>query len=80
MENLKQIIEEIKDLNIKRIRKSYYGILLTPTNNILAKMMEKHTINYLQKELIALGIEKFIEINSQEDLENLLIRELIYFR
>ena len=67
-------------MNIKRIRKSYYGILLTPTNNILAKMMEKHTINYLQKELIALGIEKFIEINSQEDLENLLIRELIYFR
>jgi hypothetical protein len=43
-------------------------------------MMEKQTINYLQKELIALGIEKFIEINSQDDLENLLIRELIYFR
>jgi len=80
LENLKQIIEEIKDLNIKRTKRSYYGVLLTPTNNILAKLMEKQTINYLQKELISLGIEKFLEINSLDDLENLMIKELIYFR
>lgn len=76
MENLKSFMEE---LNHKNCRRSYFAILLKNTNNVLAKLVENQTFSYIKKELMSLGVDKFIETSSVEDFDN-FIKDLIYLQ